>query len=57
MFNTTLEEIEIRGLGEMLAALCQVAQDAAGTQGASPLVERSGTPRELQPAEEGISRP
>jgi hypothetical protein len=48
--------VEIRDLGEMLAALSQIAQYAAGTEGASQLVERSGLPHGFQSADEGVGR-
>ena len=57
MLETTAEAIEVRDLGEMLAALCQVAQDAACAEGASQGVERLGAPRELQSADQGVNRP
>lgn len=57
MFKMTAEAaIEILDLGEMLAALSRVAQDAAGTEGASQLVERSGLPHDFQTADEGAGR-
>lgn len=56
MFKSISEEIEIRDLGEMLAALCRVAQDAAGAAGASQVIERSGSPREVQATDEGETR-
>lgn len=48
--------VEIRDLGEMLAALSRVAQYAAGTEGASQLVERSGLPLDFQSTDEGAGR-
>jgi len=48
--------VEIRDLGEMLAALSRVAQDAADTEGASQLVERSGLPHDFQSTDEGAGR-
>jgi hypothetical protein len=56
MHKSTSLEIEIRDLGEMLAALCQVAQDAAGAEGASQSVERSRPLREGQTGDERGSR-
>jgi hypothetical protein len=57
MLKTAAEAVEIRDFGEMLAALRQVAQDAAATVGASQAVERSDPPRESQTADAGIGRP
>jgi hypothetical protein len=57
MLKMTAEAaVEIRDLGEMLAALGRVAQYAADTEGASQLVERSGLPHDFQSADERIGR-
>ena len=57
MSRTTAEALEARDLGEMLAALCQLAQDAAGAEGASQAIERPDPTREFKTADEGINRP
>jgi hypothetical protein len=57
MLKTAAEAVEIRDLGEMLAALRQVAQDAAVTEGASQWMERSDQSRDLQITDEGAGRP
>ena len=56
MVKTTSGFFEIRDLGEMLAALRQVAQDAAGVEGTSQVAERSGSPHEFQAEDEGAGR-
>lgn len=57
MLKLTAEAaVEIRDLGEMLAAFSRVAQYAAGTEGASQLVERSGVPHDFQTTDEGAGR-
>ena len=58
MFKLTAEAIdEVRDLGEMLAALCQVAQDAGSSESASQRVENPGLPRDFGTGEEGANRP
>jgi hypothetical protein len=57
MLKTAAEAVEIRDLGEMLAALRQVAQDAAVTEGASQWMERSDQSRDFQITDEGAGRP
>jgi hypothetical protein len=57
MFKLTAEAIEVRDLGEMLAALCQVAQDAAVAERASRRVDSPGVPRDLETGDEGAGRP
>jgi hypothetical protein len=57
MFKLTAEAIEVRDLGEMLAALCQVAQDAAVAESASRRVESPGLTRDPGAGDEGASRP
>lgn len=56
MLKTAAEAVEIRDLGEMLAALRQVAQDAAVTEDASQWMERSDQSREYQTTDEGAGR-
>lgn len=57
MLKTAAEAVEIRDLGEMLAALRQVAQDAAVTEGVSQWMERSDQSRDFQTNTEGAGRP
>lgn len=54
MVDTTADAVEIRDLGEMLAALRRVAQDAAGAEGASQPAERSGHPRQFETTDGGV---
>lgn len=57
MLKSAAEAVEIRDLGEMLAALRQVAQDAAVTEGVSQWMERSDQSRDFQTNTEGAGRP
>ena len=57
MFKLTAEATEVRDLGEMIAALCQVAQDAAVAERTSRWVESPGLPRDFGADDEGASRP
>jgi hypothetical protein len=57
MHKTTAKSVETWDLGEMLAALCRVAQDAASAEAASQSVENPGMTREFPTTEEGVCRP
>lgn len=57
MLKTAAEAVEIRDLGEMLAALRQVAQDAAVTEGVSQWMEPSDQSRDFQTNTEAAGRP
>jgi len=57
MHKTTAKAVETWDLGEMLAALRRVAQDAAGAEGASQSVDNLGMTREFPTTKEGTCRP
>jgi len=57
MSRTTAKTVETLDFGEVLAVLCQVAQDAGEANGAPPAAEHDRAAGGLPAVGEGESRP